>query len=119
MSLHATSVATSKIEPRWDDTPWPWPPSWRWRRSSPAEPPCTVPPGPNVTTGYDGRWLAAKATWYGNPAGAGPDDNGGACGIKDVDRPPYSGMTSCGNGGTAPSSTTARAAAHATRYYVR
>jgi len=44
----------------------------------------TVPPGPNVTTGYDGRWLAAKATWYGNPAGAGPDDNGGACGIKDV-----------------------------------
>jgi len=76
----------------------------------------TVPPGPNVTTGYDGRWLAAKATWYGNPAGAGPDDNGGACGIKDVDRPPYSGMRPAA---TAPSSTTARAAAHATRYYVR
>ncbi|PUZ40253.1 hypothetical protein GQ55_9G409800 [Panicum hallii var. hallii] len=60
--------------------------------------PNKVPPGPNVTTGYDGRWLAAKATWYGKPVGAGPDDSGGACGIKDVDRPPYSGMTSCGNG---------------------
>nr|CAB3500219.1 unnamed protein product [Digitaria exilis] len=56
-----------------------------------------VPPGPNITTGYDGRWLAAKATWYGSPVGAGPDDNGGACGIKDVNLPPYSGMTSCGN----------------------
>jgi hypothetical protein len=45
--------------------------------------PNKVPPGP---------------TWYGKPVGAGPDDSGGACGIKDVDRPPYSGMTSCGNG---------------------
>ncbi|OEL14977.1 Expansin-B9 [Dichanthelium oligosanthes] len=57
-----------------------------------------VPPGPNITTHYDGKWLTAKATWYGNPVGAGPDDNGGACGIKDVELPPFSGMTSCGNG---------------------
>ncbi|CAL4923697.1 unnamed protein product [Urochloa decumbens] len=56
-----------------------------------------VPPGPNITTNYDGRWLPARATWYGQPVGAGPDDNGGACGIKDVNLPPYSGMTACGN----------------------
>ncbi|KAJ1267592.1 hypothetical protein BS78_07G068300 [Paspalum vaginatum] len=56
-----------------------------------------LPPGPNVTTDYDGRWLPARATWYGRPTGAGPDDNGGACGIKDVNLPPYGAMTSCGN----------------------
>ncbi|XP_034573097.1 expansin-B1 [Setaria viridis] len=56
-----------------------------------------VPPGPNITTDYGGRWLAAKATWYGQPVAAGPDDNGGACGIKNVNLPPYSGMTACGN----------------------
>ncbi|KAG2550718.1 hypothetical protein PVAP13_9KG323400 [Panicum virgatum] len=38
-----------------------------------------------------------KATWYGQPEGAGPADNGGACGIKDVNLPPYNGMTACGN----------------------
>ncbi|CAL5008022.1 unnamed protein product [Urochloa decumbens] len=57
-------------------------------------------PGPNITTDdvdYSGRWLPARATWYGQPNGAGPDDNGGACGIKDVNLPPYAGMTSCGN----------------------
>ncbi|WVZ94742.1 hypothetical protein U9M48_040604 [Paspalum notatum var. saurae] len=56
-----------------------------------------LPPGPNVTTDYDGRWLLARATWYGQPTGAGPDDNGGACGIKDVNLPPYNAMSSCGN----------------------
>ncbi|KAL6641429.1 hypothetical protein ACP70R_019610 [Stipagrostis hirtigluma subsp. patula] len=56
-----------------------------------------VPPGPNITATYNGQWLPAKGTWYGKPTGAGPDDNGGACGIKDVHLPPYSGMTSCGN----------------------
>ncbi|GJN20036.1 hypothetical protein PR202_gb07359 [Eleusine coracana subsp. coracana] len=56
-----------------------------------------VPPGPNITTDYDGRWLAARATWYGKPTGAGPDDNGGACGLKNVNLPPYNGMTTCGN----------------------
>ncbi|XP_062206183.1 expansin-B9-like [Phragmites australis] len=59
--------------------------------------PPNVPPGPNITTKYDGKWLAARATWYGEPTGSGPADNGGACGIKDVHLPPYSGMISCGN----------------------
>ncbi|XP_034600885.1 expansin-B1 [Setaria viridis] len=58
---------------------------------------CWAPPGPNITTDYNGRWLPARATWYGQPTGAGPDDNGGACGIKDVNLPPYAAMTSCGN----------------------
>ncbi|XP_066345821.1 expansin-B1-like [Miscanthus floridulus] len=57
-----------------------------------------VPPGLNITADYDGKWLAAKATWYGSPvASGGPVDNGGACGFEDVNLPPYSGMTSCGN----------------------
>ncbi|CAN6300213.1 unnamed protein product [Urochloa humidicola] len=56
-----------------------------------------VPPGPNITTYYGRSWLAAGATWYGLPTGAGPYDNGGACGIKGVNLPPYSGMTACGN----------------------
>uniref|UniRef100_A0ACD5TN06 Uncharacterized protein n=1 Tax=Avena sativa TaxID=4498 RepID=A0ACD5TN06_AVESA len=56
-----------------------------------------IPPGPNITTKYAINWLPAKATWYGKPMGAGPNDNGGACGIKDVNLPPYLGMTACGN----------------------
>ncbi|XP_072962546.1 expansin-B7-like [Typha angustifolia] len=42
-------------------------------------------------------WGAASATWYGKPNGAGPADNGGACGFKNVNMPPFSSMTSCGN----------------------
>ncbi|OEL19279.1 Expansin-B9 [Dichanthelium oligosanthes] len=59
--------------------------------------PPKVKPGPNITTNYNGKWLPAKATWYGSPTGSGPADNGGACGIKDVNLPPYSGMIACGN----------------------
>ncbi|CAN6319220.1 unnamed protein product [Urochloa humidicola] len=44
-----------------------------------------------------GGWLPAKATWYGAPNGAGPDDNGGACGFKNTNQYPYMSMTSCGN----------------------
>jgi hypothetical protein len=44
-----------------------------------------------------GSWLNARATWYGAPNGAGPEDNGGACGFKNVHMPPFSAMTSCGN----------------------
>nr|CAB3500181.1 unnamed protein product [Digitaria exilis] len=44
-----------------------------------------------------GGWLPAKATWYGAPNGAGPDDNGGACGFKHTNQYPYMSMTSCGN----------------------
>uniref|UniRef100_A0A804LN93 Expansin-B4 n=2 Tax=Zea mays TaxID=4577 RepID=A0A804LN93_MAIZE len=45
----------------------------------------------------DPGWDAARATWYGAPTGAGPDDDGGACGFKNVNLPPFSAMTSCGN----------------------
>ncbi|XP_020094823.1 expansin-B3-like [Ananas comosus] len=43
------------------------------------------------------NWNTASATWYGSPTGAGPDDNGGGCGYKNVNLPPFSSMTSCGN----------------------
>ncbi|KAL6847581.1 hypothetical protein ACP4OV_022607 [Aristida adscensionis] len=56
-----------------------------------------VPPGPNITASYGGGWLDAKATWYGKPTGSGPDDNGGACGYKDVNLEPFKGMIACGN----------------------
>ncbi|XP_047089145.1 expansin-B7-like isoform X1 [Lolium rigidum] len=74
-----------------------------------ATPPVTTPapfvapspPAPdssaNGTNAYTGGWLDARATWYGAPTGAGPDDNGGACGFKNVNLPPFSAMTSCGN----------------------
>ncbi|AQL05581.1 beta expansin8, partial [Zea mays] len=42
---------------------------------------------------YWGPWQRARATWYGQPNGAGPDDNGGACGFKDTNhrmQPPFS-----------------------------
>ncbi|KAJ4777736.1 Expansin-B3 [Rhynchospora pubera] len=42
-------------------------------------------------------WQSGSATWYGAPTGAGPDDNGGGCGFKNVNLPPFSAMTSCGN----------------------
>ncbi|GJN30004.1 hypothetical protein PR202_gb18277 [Eleusine coracana subsp. coracana] len=43
------------------------------------------------------QWGNARATWYGQPNGAGPDDNGGACGFKNVNQYPFMSMTSCGN----------------------
>ncbi|CAL4915515.1 unnamed protein product [Urochloa decumbens] len=45
----------------------------------------------------DPNWEAARATWYGAPTGAGPYDDGGACGFKNVNQAPFSSMTSCGN----------------------
>lgn len=55
----------------------------------------TAASGGNVVD--SGGWLNARATWYGAPNGAGPEDNGGACGFKNVHMPPFSAMTSCGN----------------------
>ncbi|OEL38362.1 Expansin-B7 [Dichanthelium oligosanthes] len=57
------------------------------------------PSGNGTTAGGEspGGWLNARATWYGAPNGAGPPDNGGACGFKRVNLPPFSAMTSCGN----------------------
>ncbi|KAJ3681855.1 hypothetical protein LUZ60_014428 [Juncus effusus] len=53
----------------------------------------------NYTTSEVARrqWTSASATWYGAPTGAGPDDNGGGCGFKNVNLPPFQAMTSCGN----------------------
>jgi hypothetical protein len=61
--------------------------------TSPSAPVSNV----NATDADTGAWLDARATWYGAPTGAGPDDNGGACGFKNVSLPPFSAMTSCGN----------------------
>jgi len=47
------------------------------------------------TTG--GSWLPARATWYGRPNGAGPDNNGGGCGYSGTNTYPFNSMTSCGN----------------------
>jgi hypothetical protein len=65
-------------------------------------PPAGVTPAPAANssangTNPDAGWLDARATWYGAPTGAGPDDDGGACGFKNVSLPPFSAMTSCGN----------------------
>jgi hypothetical protein len=30
----------------------------------------------SLARNYNSGWLAAKATWYGSPTGAGPDDDG-------------------------------------------
>jgi hypothetical protein len=43
-----------------------------------------VPPGPNITADYDGKWLAAKATWYGSPVGAGPDDDNNGTYVREI-----------------------------------
>ncbi|KAJ3678688.1 hypothetical protein LUZ60_002491 [Juncus effusus] len=43
------------------------------------------------------QWGSASATWYGAPTGAGPDDNGGGCGFKNVNLPPFNSLISCGN----------------------
>jgi hypothetical protein len=51
----------------------------------------------SLAKSYSSGWLAAKATWYGPPTGAGPEDNGGACGFKNANKYPFSSMTSCGN----------------------
>ncbi|EMS46139.1 Expansin-B7 [Triticum urartu] len=68
---------------------------------TPTPAPATPPPSPGSggsgTNVDGGGWLDARATWYGAPGGAGPDDNGGACGFKNVNLPPFNAMTSCGN----------------------
>ncbi|CAN6314351.1 unnamed protein product [Urochloa humidicola] len=77
-------------------TPTPTPPS---NSNSNSNSSSGNPSGGNATSSSSNSdgWLNARATWYGAPNGAGPDDNGGACGFKDVNMPPFSAMTSCGN----------------------
>ncbi|CAN6289185.1 unnamed protein product [Urochloa humidicola] len=74
--------------------------------------PPKVPPGKNISATCDGKWLDAKATWYGKAKGAGPDDNGGACGYKDVNKAPFNSMVRVA---TPPFLRTAWAAVPATR----
>ncbi|KAL6642714.1 hypothetical protein ACP70R_020895 [Stipagrostis hirtigluma subsp. patula] len=50
-----------------------------------------------AASSYYSGWLPAKATWYGLPNGAGPYDNGGACGFKHTNQYPFMSMGSCGN----------------------
>ena len=80
------------------------PPATAPTPAPPTPPPYTPSPSPSPGSGggtsYNGTnvgWIAARATWYGAPNGAGPEDNGGACGFKNVNLPPFSAMTSCGN----------------------
>ncbi|KAL6906410.1 hypothetical protein ACP4OV_004011 [Aristida adscensionis] len=46
---------------------------------------------------YSTGWISGKATWYGRPNGAGPDNNGGGCGYSNTNRYPFNSMTSCGS----------------------
>jgi hypothetical protein len=39
---------------------------------------------------YWGPWQKARATWYGQPNGAGPDDNGEPPAFRDLFLPPLS-----------------------------
>ena len=41
-----------------------------------AQPANDTSPAVRQLLGSGGGWLPAKATWYGAPNGAGPDDNG-------------------------------------------
>uniref|UniRef100_A0A8R7PYT1 Expansin-like EG45 domain-containing protein n=1 Tax=Triticum urartu TaxID=4572 RepID=A0A8R7PYT1_TRIUA len=67
------------------------------RPITPTPVPATPSPGSGSTNVDAGGWLDARATWYGAPDGAGPLDNGGPCGFKNVNLPPFNAMTSCGN----------------------
>nr|AIW09260.1 beta-expansin 2 [Carex sp. JS-2014] len=59
---------------------------------------CFDPTTINYNTSAVGlNWNMGSATWYGAPTGAGADDNGGGCGFKNVNLPPFNSMTSCGN----------------------
>ncbi|XP_078182423.1 expansin-B3-like [Carex rostrata] len=49
--------------------------------------------GHNDTQG----WLSGSATFYGLPTASGPPDNGGGCGFKNVNLPPFNSLTSCGS----------------------
>uniref|UniRef100_A0A0D9VN96 Expansin-like EG45 domain-containing protein n=2 Tax=Leersia perrieri TaxID=77586 RepID=A0A0D9VN96_9ORYZ len=95
ISGNASSSSNSSTTPP-PAPPLPTPPT-----PTPAPIPTPTPsPGSSSSNGSisgGGGWLNARATWYGAPNGAGPDDNGGACGFKNVNLPPFSAMTSCGN----------------------
>ncbi|KAM0828881.1 hypothetical protein ACQ4PT_067247 [Festuca glaucescens] len=99
---HATPHAPHPTpSPATDPPPYVQPPPLPPPATSP--PPYVAPSPPAAAnssangTNADAGWMDARATWYGAPTGAGPDDDGGACGFKNVSLPPFSAMTSCGN----------------------
>ncbi|KAJ3678687.1 hypothetical protein LUZ60_002490 [Juncus effusus] len=51
----------------------------------------------NASLAVASGWGSASATFYGDPRGSGPKDNGGGCGFKNVNLPPFNSLTSCGN----------------------
>ncbi|CAN6290974.1 unnamed protein product [Urochloa humidicola] len=95
-SKHKSGGGGKSHKPHAAPTPTPTPPS---NSNSNSNSSSGNPSGGNATSSSSNSdgWLNARATWYGAPNGAGPDDNGGACGFKDVNMPPFSAMTSCGN----------------------
>ncbi|XP_006650949.2 expansin-B7-like [Oryza brachyantha] len=104
LAAHGCTATTKHHKPPKPHKPIPSPspsPSPGNASSSSSNSSSTVPPPPASIPGNgsstSGGWLNARATWYGAPNGAGPDDNGGACGFKNVNLPPFSAMTSCGN----------------------
>ncbi|KAJ3689010.1 hypothetical protein LUZ61_018174 [Rhynchospora tenuis] len=50
-----------------------------------------------ASSGGHGEWISASSTFYGDRQTSGPDDNGGKCGFKKINLPPFNSMTSCGS----------------------
>ncbi|KAJ4785409.1 Expansin-B3 [Rhynchospora pubera] len=48
------------------------------------------------SSAHDG-WIPASSTFYGKENESGPEDNGGKCGFKNINLPPFNSMTSCGS----------------------
>ncbi|KAJ1694733.1 hypothetical protein LUZ63_011431 [Rhynchospora breviuscula] len=44
-----------------------------------------------------GGWIPASSTFYGLETESGPHDNGGKCGFKNINLPPFNSLTSCGS----------------------
>jgi hypothetical protein len=56
--------------------------------------------GISAARSYNAGWLPAKATWYGQPNGAGPDDNGNKLILNVLaSRSSDSSVVSSNNGG--------------------
>jgi hypothetical protein len=55
--------------------------------------------GISAARSYNAGWLPAKATWYGQPNGAGPDDNGKLILNVLASRSSDSSVVSSNNGG--------------------
>ncbi|XP_078148172.1 expansin-B7-like isoform X2 [Carex rostrata] len=52
---------------------------------------------PEGAANSTGGWLSGSSTFYGSPTASGPPDNGGKCGFKNINLPPFNSLTSCGS----------------------